>query len=136
MVLLTDHAALDRELVANHARRGLDTRNASKEYAVDTIVPLQAGTREGRAVMAGTIQTRNPRGREGRTSPAEELLFSLEARHASLCAELAELEARLRTLRTAAEVCELCGGAGERWIRGGLYGELHRKPCPCQPSRD
>jgi hypothetical protein len=67
----------------------------------------------------------------GQADP-EAMLMDLEARHAALCLQLAELEKRLRTLRTAAELCPQCGGAGERWIRGGLYGELQRRPCPCQ----
>ncbi len=61
----------------------------------------------------------------------EELLFHLEERYAALCTELQALEERLRVLRTAADVCALCGGVGERWIRGGLYGELRRKACSC-----
>lgn len=61
----------------------------------------------------------------------EAVLFDLEQRHTSLCEELAAVEARLRDLRTAADVCPLCGGLGERWVRGGLYGELQRRPCPC-----
>lgn len=62
----------------------------------------------------------------------EGVLFELEERYGRLCAELAEVEARLRQLRTAAEVCPMCGGSGERWVRGGLYGELQQRPCPCQ----
>ena len=67
-------------------------------------------------------------------SPAvnpETLLHELEERHGRLCLELAELETRLRELRTAADLCPLCGGAGERWIRGGLYGESQKRPCAC-----
>ena len=66
--------------------------------------------------------------------PAEAVLFALEERHARLCAELADVERRLRALRTAAEVCPACGGAGQRWIRGGLYGEIQQRPCPCRDS--
>lgn len=61
----------------------------------------------------------------------EELLLELEERHSRLCSELAEVEKELRRLRTAADVCPLCGGSGERWLRGGLYGELQRHPCSC-----
>jgi hypothetical protein len=42
------------------------------------------------------------------------------------------VERRLRELRTAAELCPLCGGSGERWARGGLYGETQRRSCSCQ----
>lgn len=62
------------------------------------------------------------------------MLFELESRHARLCAELAELEERLRELRTAADLCPLCGGAGVRWVRGGLYGEVQQRPCSCRES--
>lgn len=65
---------------------------------------------------------------------AESLLLELEERHSRLCAELAEVEKQLRQLRTAADVCPLCGGSGERWLRGGLYGELQRRPCACTES--
>jgi hypothetical protein len=64
----------------------------------------------------------------------ETALMELEERHTRLCEELAEVEARLRQLRTAADVCPLCGGLEERWVRGGLYGELQRRPCPCRES--
>ena len=66
-------------------------------------------------------------------SPAsvDEVLFELEERHGELCRELADLEARLRRLRTAANVCPLCGGRGRRWVRGGMYGEHQDRPCPC-----
>ena len=40
-------------------------------------------------------------GEMSQMTPAEELLFSLEARHAALYAELSELEERLRVLREA-----------------------------------
>lgn len=63
---------------------------------------------------------------------AEAVLVELEERHDRLCDELAALERRLRELRTAAEVCAQCGGLGERWVRGGLYGEMQRRPCPCR----
>ncbi len=68
----------------------------------------------------------------GGTAPAEALLFDLEERHAQLCRELAVLERRLRDLRMAAEVCTQCGGTGQRWVRGGLYGELQPRPCGCR----
>lgn len=58
--------------------------------------------------------------------------MELEQRHTRLCEELASVEARLRELRTAADVCPQCGGLGERWVRGGLYGELQRRACPCR----
>lgn len=60
------------------------------------------------------------------------LLFELEERYSALCVEMASVELRLRELRTAAEVCPLCGGGGQRWVRGGLYGEMQQRPCPCQ----
>ena len=69
----------------------------------------------------------------GHESPeADRALLELEARYADLCRELAEVEKRLRVLRTAADLCELCGGTGERWVRGGLYGEAQQRPCPCR----
>ena len=75
-----------------------------------------------------------PTEREERMNP-DTLLLELEARHAHLCEELAALERALRELRVAAEVCPQCGGTGERWVRGGLYGELQRRSCPsgCAP---
>ena len=63
---------------------------------------------------------------------AELLLFQLEQRYSELCDELATVEGRLRELRTAADLCPLCGGSGQRITRGGLYGELQRRACPCQ----
>ena len=63
---------------------------------------------------------------------SDALLFELEERHARLCAELNEVERRLRELRTAADLCPLCGGAGMRWLPGGLYGELQQRPCSCR----
>lgn len=72
----------------------------------------------------------------GRVIPSEQnlesVLFELEERYGKLCAELAGVEARLRQLRTAADVCPLCGGTGQRWVRGGLYGEMQQRPCTCE----
>jgi hypothetical protein len=72
----------------------------------------------------------------GRSVPAtgapDRVLFQLEERYAHLCAEMSVLEGRLRELRTAADLCPLCGGAGQRWTRGGLYGEIQQRPCSCQ----
>jgi hypothetical protein len=65
-------------------------------------------------------------------SSSDTLLFEMENRCAALRAELAELELRLRGLRIAADLCPLCGGAGRVTVRGGLYGELHQRPCKCQ----
>jgi hypothetical protein len=62
----------------------------------------------------------------------EAVLFQMEERYGRLCAEVAALEAQLRELRTAAELCPMCGGAGERWVRGGLYGESQKRACPCR----
>ena len=62
----------------------------------------------------------------------DDALYRLEARHEQLYAELKAVEARLRELRTAADLCPECGGSGERWVRGGIYGELQRRPCVCQ----
>ncbi len=76
------------------------------------------------------------RGRRAAASEVEEPgagpLFELQRRHDALCAELIEVEERLRRLRSAAELCVHCGGEGERWVRGGLYGEMQRRPCVCQ----
>jgi len=66
------------------------------------------------------------------SSTSDTLLFELESRCAALRAELSELEARLRTLRIAADLCPRCGGAGKVNVRGGLYGEVHQRPCQCQ----
>jgi hypothetical protein len=60
-------------------------------------------------------------------------LYRLEARHEQLLAELKSVEAQLRKLRMAADLCPECGGSGERWVRGGIYGEQQRRPCVCQP---
>lgn len=72
----------------------------------------------------------------GRGVPSEQsletVLFELEERYAKLCAELAVVEGRLRQLRTAADVCPLCGGTGQRWVRGGLYGEMQQRLCTCE----
>lgn len=65
-------------------------------------------------------------------SNSDTLLFEMENRCAALRAELAELELRLRGLRIAADLCPRCGGAGRVTVRGGLYGELHQRPCQCQ----
>lgn len=63
---------------------------------------------------------------------AERLLFQLEQRYSELCEELARVETQLRRLRTDADLCPMCGGSGQRVTRGGLYGELQRRPCPCR----
>lgn len=72
----------------------------------------------------------------GRVIPSEQnletVLFELEERYGKLCAELAVVEGRLRQLRTAADVCPLCGGTGQRWVRGGLYGEMQQRACTCE----
>lgn len=68
----------------------------------------------------------------GSTVDPEQALMDLEARHERLCEELTEVEQRLRQLRTAADLCPLCGGSGSRWVRGGLYGEMQRRPCSCR----
>ena len=47
----------------------------------------------------------------------ETVLFQLEERYGRLCSEVAALEARLRELRTAAELCPFCGGSCRRWVR-------------------
>ena len=62
----------------------------------------------------------------------DSVLLELEARHQRLCEELVALESRLRLLRTAADLCPLCGGGGTRWVRGGLYGEAQQRPCACR----
>jgi hypothetical protein len=64
----------------------------------------------------------------------ERVLFELEQRYNQLLDELETVEARLRELRTAAEVCPLCGGLGRRRVRGGLYGEFQQVPCQCSES--
>lgn len=61
----------------------------------------------------------------------ERLLLELEERHARLRAESAALEAWLQELHTAPEICALCGGTRQRWVRGGMYGELQERSCPC-----
>lgn len=82
--------------------------------------------------MTGTRQRSGLERATGRPVEApERLLFDLEDHHARLCGELAALESRLRVLRTEADLCPLCGGGGLRWVRGGLYGELQQRPCPC-----
>lgn len=58
-------------------------------------------------------------------------LFELEARHGMLLEELKLLETRLRRLRTEADLCAMCGGTLKRHVRGGLYGELVMRSCPC-----
>lgn len=78
-----------------------------------------------------TLQESLPARSRPAARPPEALLEELEERHARLCEELAGVERRLRELRTAAELCPLCGGSGERWVRGGLYGETQRRPCSC-----
>jgi len=60
------------------------------------------------------------------------MIFELEHRCEVLRAELAGLEARLRELRIAADLCPLCGGVGRRPVRGGLYGEVCHRRCVCQ----
>lgn len=72
--------------------------------------------------------------RAGRGRDPEQVLVELEERHAALCAELQEVERQLRELRTAADLCPLCGGSGQRWVRGGLYGETQLRPCSCQDA--
>jgi hypothetical protein len=74
----------------------------------------------------------NVRAIEPAASGPETLLFQLEQRYSELCDELAAVETRLRQLRTAADLCPTCGGSGQRITRGGLYGELQRRKCPCQ----
>jgi len=64
--------------------------------------------------------------------PPENILFELENRYASLRSELVAVEKRLREVRTAAELCPECGGSGQRWSRGGLYGEFQTRPCACR----
>lgn len=66
------------------------------------------------------------------TEAANALLVELEERRARLCAELDELEARLRELRMVSGVCPLCGGTGQRQTRGGLYGERQTRTCSCR----
>jgi hypothetical protein len=61
-------------------------------------------------------------------------LLELENRCSALRAELTELEAQLRELRIAADLCPRCGGSGRVVVRGGLYGEAHQLPCKCQGS--
>ena len=63
---------------------------------------------------------------------AEHRLFELEQRYSDLCEELSRVEKELRRLRTAADLCPLCGGAGKRLVRGGLYGELQQRLCSCK----
>ena len=75
-----------------------------------------------------------PSERSAEEGGLEAALFRLEERYARQCEELAALEAQLRALRTAAEICPECGGTGQRWIRGGFYGEIQRRPCGCQPG--
>jgi len=75
-----------------------------------------------------------PPGASASAAP-EALLFALEERYEQLSGELAELEVQLRRLRTAANLCPQCGGLGQRWVRGGLYGETQRRPCSCAQSR-
>ncbi len=29
---------------------------------------------------------------------------------------------------------QVCGGSGQRWVRGGLYGETQLRPCSCQDA--
>ena len=74
----------------------------------------------------------NVRPEEPASATAEAHLFQLERRYEELCNELATVEARLRQLRMAADLCPICGGSGQRVTRGGLYGELQRRKCPCQ----
>ena len=71
-------------------------------------------------------------GEGSEASVSDRLLFDLENRCAALRAELTELEAQLRELRIAADLCPRCGGAGRVMVRGGLYGEVHQVPCKCQ----
>jgi len=59
-------------------------------------------------------------------------IFELEHRSEVLRAELGRVEARLRELRIAADLCPHCGGAGRRPVRGGLYGEVCNRLCVCQ----
>jgi hypothetical protein len=66
---------------------------------------------------------------------AERVLFDLEQRYNQLLDELEAVESRLRELRTAAEVCPLCGGLGRRRVRGGLYGEFQQVPCQCAEGK-
>jgi hypothetical protein len=67
----------------------------------------------------------------GETPEIDRLLGRLEERRESLLRELQSVEARLRELRTLPELCPLCEGTGQRWIRGGLYAELQQLPCLC-----
>ena len=75
---------------------------------------------------------RTPDLRSHEEGGAEAILFRLEERHTRLCEELTAVEAQLRELRTAAEICPDCGGTGQRWVRGGFYGEIQRRPCACK----
>ena len=63
--------------------------------------------------------------------PLPAVLAELSAREERLEAELAEIQRELRRLRTAADLCALCGGTGQRRRRGGLYGELQVVACSC-----
>ncbi|MCC2671094.1 MAG: hypothetical protein K0Q72_3565 [Armatimonadetes bacterium] len=74
------------------------------------------------------------RGDVAETSTSDRHLFELENRCAALRAELTEVEAQLRELRIAADLCPRCGGAGRVSVRGGLYREVHQVPCKCQGS--
>jgi excinuclease UvrABC ATPase subunit len=78
------------------------------------------------------FETAQAEGLSSAGSSSDTLLFELENRCAALRAELTELEARLRKLRIAADLCPRCGGAGRVNVRGGLYGEVHQRPCQCQ----
>lgn len=65
---------------------------------------------------------------------SDSLLFEMESRCEALRTELAALELRLRELRIAADLCPRCGGAGQVKVRGGLYGEVHHRPCTCKAA--
>ena len=63
------------------------------------------------------------------------VLSRLEHRYDTLKAELDSVNRQIRRALTAAEVCPNCSGQGYRLVRGGLYGEVQRVPCSCQPGQ-